>query len=68
MTTTGSLSKKLAMATALRHTWGRSFSERVRGLGIPFEDRFRTLRRKKVQGKELYFYICYDFKICATAL
>lgn len=33
------------------HTWGRSFSERVRGFGLPFEDRFRSIRKKKVKGK-----------------
>jgi len=41
----------MAKSSKMAHTWGRSFSERVRGFGLPFEDRFRSIRKKKVKGK-----------------
>lgn len=50
------------MATSSKlahHTWGRSFSERVRGFGLPFEDRFRSIRKKKVKGEHA---LCYKDK------
>jgi len=45
-----------------RQTWGRSFSERVRGFGLPFEDPFRSIRKKKVQGESLSVLWKYFFK------
>lgn len=42
---------KSSSAKDRRHTWGRSFSDRVRGIGFPFEDRFRSIRKKKVKGR-----------------
>lgn len=36
------------------HTWSRSFSEKVKGWGlVPFQDRLRVARKKKVQGKDI---------------
>lgn len=45
-----------ASSKKAHHTWGRSFSERVRGIGLPFEDRFRSIRKKKVKGKSSFSY------------